>query len=175
MSRFEQAGQDWDSIVVGKGRGKGRGGGGGGGGSGYTGPKPGDSRFVTRPGMHQSASGATMNQQHRAGGGGVSQKKLADDTETLKHKHTTLELRIHLQQARTAKGWTQKDFAQQIQERDTTVKEYESGKAIPNGQLISKMERALGVHLRGQDAGKPLVKKEPKKPAAKPGGKAGRK
>lgn len=27
------------------------------------------------------------------------------------------------------------------------AQEYESGKAIPNGAMISKIERALGVHL----------------------------
>lgn len=36
------------------------------------------------------------------------------------------------------------------------VRDYESGKAIPNDQLIKKMERAFGIKLRGKDAGKPL-------------------
>ena len=33
---------------------------------------------------------------------------------------------------------------QAINEKPSIINEYESGKAIPNGQLISKMERALG-------------------------------
>lgn len=36
---------------------------------------------------------------------------------------------------------------QQINEKPQVVGEYESGKAIPNPQLISKLERALGVRL----------------------------
>lgn len=38
-------------------------------------------------------------------------------------------------------------FSQQINEKPQVVGEYESGKAIPNPQLISKLERALGVRL----------------------------
>lgn len=36
---------------------------------------------------------------------------------------------------------------QAINEKPQVVGEYESGKAIPNPQLISKLERALGVRL----------------------------
>lgn len=35
--------------------------------------------------------------------------------------------------------------------------DYESGKAIPNNQILSKIERILGIRLRGKDKGKPLV------------------
>ncbi|CAM9577749.1 unnamed protein product, partial [Discosporangium mesarthrocarpum] len=34
-----------------------------------------------------------------------------------------------------------------MNEKPQVVGEYESGKAIPNPQLISKLERALGVRL----------------------------
>lgn len=34
-----------------------------------------------------------------------------------------------------------------INEKPQIVGEYESGKALPNPTLISKLERALGVHL----------------------------
>jgi putative transcription factor len=34
------------------------------------------------------------------------------------------------------------------------VNEYETGKAIPNQAIISKLERALGAKLRPQKAGK---------------------
>lgn len=57
------------------------------------------------------------------------------------------DLKIALQQARTAKGMTQKDLAQKLQMDAKTVNEYESGKAIPNNAVIAKMERALGAKL----------------------------
>uniref|UniRef100_A0A1I7WN36 HTH cro/C1-type domain-containing protein n=1 Tax=Heterorhabditis bacteriophora TaxID=37862 RepID=A0A1I7WN36_HETBA len=44
-----------------------------------------------------------------------------------------------------------------------TLAEYENGKAVPNQQILQKMERALGVKLRGKDIGQPLATKAPKK------------
>ncbi|KAK2981350.1 hypothetical protein RJ640_013141 [Escallonia rubra] len=37
-----------------------------------------------------------------------------------------------------------------INEKPQIIQEYESGKAIPNQQIISKLERALGAKLRGK-------------------------
>lgn len=51
---------------------------------------------------------------------------------------------------------TQKDLGTKINEKPQVVQEYESGKAIPNPQILAKMERALGVKLRGKDIGAPL-------------------
>lgn len=41
-------------------------------------------------------------------------------------------------------------WLQLINEKPQIIQEYESGKAIPNQQIISKLERALGVKLRGK-------------------------
>jgi len=38
---------------------------------------------------------------------------------------------------------------QQINEKPQVIQEYEAGKAIPNNQIITKLERVLGVKLRG--------------------------
>ncbi|QPG72792.1 multiprotein-bridging factor 1 [Brettanomyces nanus] len=65
-----------------------------------------------------------------------------------------------IQQARQEKKWTQKDLAQRINEKPTIVNEYESGKGIPNQQVLGKMERALGIKLRGKNLGAPLFKKK---------------
>jgi putative transcription factor len=35
-----------------------------------------------------------------------------------------------------------------INEKPQVIQEYESGKAIPNQQIIRKLERALGTKLR---------------------------
>lgn len=55
-----------------------------------------------------------------------------------------------IQQARMQKGLSQKDCAQKINEKPSVLQDYESGKAIPNGQILSKLERLLGVKLRGR-------------------------
>lgn len=41
-------------------------------------------------------------------------------------------------------------FGQIINEKPQIIQEYESGKAIPNQQIITKLERALGARLRGK-------------------------
>jgi len=51
---------------------------------------------------------------------------------------------------------TQKDVAAKINEKQSVLQDYESGKAIPNPQILGKLERALGVKLRGSDIGKIL-------------------
>lgn len=61
-----------------------------------------------------------------------------------------------MQQARMEKGLSQKDCAQKINEKPSVLQDYESGKAIPNTQILSKLERVLGVKLRGSDIGKKL-------------------
>ena len=43
---------------------------------------------------------------------------------------------------------TQVQLAQAINEKPQTIQEYESGKAIPNPQILSKMSRVLGVVLK---------------------------
>ena len=43
------------------------------------------------------------------------------------------------------------------------MNEYESGKAIPNQQVLGKMEKALGIKLRGKDIGSPLEPRGGKK------------
>ena len=63
-----------------------------------------------------------------------------------------------LQQARLAKKMNQKALATAINEKPQVIGEYESGKAVPNPQIISKIERTLGCKLP-----KPPKKKKPKK------------
>ena len=54
-----------------------------------------------------------------------------------------------ISQGRQQKGMTQKDLALAIQEQITVVQQYEQGKTVPNQKVLSKMEKALGVALRG--------------------------
>jgi len=52
-----------------------------------------------------------------------------------------------LAKARNAKKLTQKSLAQQIGVTEATIKSYENKTAIPNGNIISKLDTALDVKL----------------------------
>jgi putative transcription factor len=78
---------------------------------------------------------------------GQSLAKLDRETEELSHKKVGLGLAKAIQQARMAKKMTQAKLAQAINEKPQVINQYENGSAIPNGQLIAKIERALGCKL----------------------------
>ncbi|VDN57415.1 unnamed protein product [Dracunculus medinensis] len=96
------------------------------------------------------------NKQHQIH---TNTTRLDGETEVLHHERVPLSLGKVMQQARQAKEWTQKDLATHINEKPQVVAEYENGKAVPNQQILTKMERALGVKLRGKDLGQPLSSK----------------
>ncbi|KAK3697590.1 hypothetical protein RRG08_033320 [Elysia crispata] len=85
--------------------------------------------------------------------------KLDRETEELHHEHVSLDVSKLIQQGRQAKGLTQKELATKINEKQQVINDYEAGKAIPNNQIMSKLERALDLRLRGKDKGKPFSKK----------------
>ncbi len=66
-----------------------------------------------------------------------------------------------IQAARVAKGLTQAQLAQRINQKATVVNELEQGKALFNNQMLGQLERQLGVKLRGDKAliGTPLEAK----------------
>ncbi|XWS44523.1 hypothetical protein CRYUN_Cryun15aG0052500 [Craigia yunnanensis] len=80
----------------------------------------------------------------------LNTRKLDDETENLAHERVTTDLKKNIMQSRMDKKLTQSQLAQMINEKPQIIQEYESGKAIPNQQIISKLERALGVKLRGK-------------------------
>jgi len=61
-----------------------------------------------------------------------------------------------IQTARAELKLSQKEVAQKINEKPSILQDYESSKAIPNPQILGKLERVLGVKLRGSDIGKKL-------------------
>ncbi|KAF8701824.1 hypothetical protein HU200_033146 [Digitaria exilis] len=81
-------------------------------------------------------------------GTSLNTKRLDDDTESLAHERVPSDLKKNLMQARLDKKMTQAQLAQMINEKPQVIQEYESGKAIPNQQIIGKLERALGTKLR---------------------------
>ena len=74
-------------------------------------------------------------------------RKLENDTETFEHKTVSSKLANEIIRARVAKKWSRADLAKNINEHERIVAEYETKKAIPNAQILSKMSRVLGVKL----------------------------
>mmetsp|Transcript_13908 Transcript_13908/g.32313 ORF Transcript_13908/g.32313 Transcript_13908/m.32313 type:complete len:118 (+) Transcript_13908:355-708(+) len=77
----------------------------------------------------------------------MSAKKLEEADDVGKIAKVDKSLSKAIMQARTAKKMTQKELATAINEKPQVVAEYESGKAVPNPQIISKLERKLGARL----------------------------
>lgn len=148
---------DWNTVtVIGNKRGGATGGG-----------KDRQLNLARRQGMGistESKYGAGGNTQK---GTGMNTAKLDQETDELKHKTVDLNVGKLIAQGRQAKEMSQKDLATKICEKPQIVTEYEQGKAIPNQQILAKMERALGMKLRGKDKGKPLEAKADKASAAK--------
>lgn len=61
-----------------------------------------------------------------------------------------------IQKGRQDKGLTQKELASKVNEKPNVINDYEAGRAVPNQVLLGKIERAVGVKLRGKDIGSPL-------------------
>lgn len=85
------------------------------------------------------------------------------ETEELKHKSVDVSVARCIQQGRQAKGLSQKDLATKINEKQQIVTDYEAGRGIPNNIILGKMERILGIKLRGKDIGTPLAPPSSKK------------
>ncbi|KAK9268467.1 hypothetical protein L1049_000218 [Liquidambar formosana] len=80
----------------------------------------------------------------------VNAKKLDEGTEPAALDKVPVEVRQAIQKARLEKKMSQSELAKQINERPQVVQEYENGKAVPNQAVLAKMERVLGVKLRGK-------------------------
>jgi putative transcription factor len=83
------------------------------------------------------------------GGGdaGKNLAKLENDSETFAVAKVNASLSKAIQQARISKSMTQKALATAINEKPQVIQQYESGQAIPNPQILNKLDRALGIHL----------------------------
>eukprot|EP00118_Oscarella_pearsei_P024981 m.307245 g.307245 ORF g.307245 m.307245 type:complete len:151 (+) comp42061_c0_seq1:57-509(+) len=82
--------------------------------------------------------------------------KLDRETEELHHDRVPIDVGRVIMRARGDKKLSQKDLATKINEKPQVVNDYEAGRAIPNQQILSKLERVLGVKLRGKTIGEPL-------------------
>ena len=74
-------------------------------------------------------------------------KELMNSNEAGVLPKVSMEFRKIMQSARTSKKLSQKQLATMLQVPPKTIAEYENGKAIPNNQFISKMEKVLQTKL----------------------------
>lgn len=76
--------------------------------------------------------------------------KLDNADEAEKIETVSLSLSQKIQQGRVAKGMKQKDLATKINVKPQVIGDYESGRAVPDNKILGKIERALGIKLRGK-------------------------
>ncbi|OIW08898.1 hypothetical protein TanjilG_05873 [Lupinus angustifolius] len=77
-------------------------------------------------------------------------RKLDEAAEPAALEKVAVEVRHAIQKARLEKKMSQSELAKLINERNQVVQEYENGKAVPNQVVLAKMEKVLGVKLRGK-------------------------
>ncbi|GLU09845.1 hypothetical protein SLE2022_266840 [Rubroshorea leprosula] len=86
----------------------------------------------------------------KTAGPALNARKLDEAAEPAALDKISTEVKQAIQKARLQKKMSQADLAKQINEQPKVVQEYENGKAVPNQAVLAKMERVLGVKLRGK-------------------------
>tara|TARA_E500000178_G_scaffold306339_1_gene318427 strand:- start:7063 stop:7422 length:360 start_codon:yes stop_codon:yes gene_type:complete len=81
-------------------------------------------------------------------------RKLDEETENFIHEKVSLSLSKKIQQARLAKGMSQKDLATKINVKPNVIQEYESGKAIPDNKILRLIKKYLNLELHGKGISK---------------------
>ncbi|XP_060186036.1 multiprotein-bridging factor 1c [Lycium barbarum] len=87
----------------------------------------------------------------KAAAAAVNARKLDEAAEPAALEKVPVDVRQAIHKARIEKKMSQADLAKQINERTQVVAEYENGKAVPNQLVLGKMEKVLGVKLRGKN------------------------
>ena len=93
--------------------------------------------------MDDNRSDRELSRRRKRGGAGAG----SDQGNELISWLAGLGLGKAIQAGRTAKKLTQKQLATSLNEKPQVIQQYENGQAIPNPQIIGKIERALGVKL----------------------------
>lgn len=82
--------------------------------------------------------------------------KVDRETDIVKPKKLDSGVGKIISRVRNDKKMSQKDLATRVNEKPTVINDYEAARAIPNQQVLGKIERTLGVKLRGKNIGEPL-------------------
>ena len=76
------------------------------------------------------------------------EKSALDSTDGERHESVSLDVRKQIMSARTAKKMSQADLAKAMCVQLQVVQQYENGKAIPKGDMLAKMSKALAVKIK---------------------------
>lgn len=77
----------------------------------------------------------------------IEKKKDPDDNEIIKTEKITTAFKVELQKYRTKANISQKDLANRLNLPISIIKDYESGKCEPNGNIIQSMEKLIIMDL----------------------------
>ncbi len=134
--------QDWDNVVFKK--------------KAPTTVKEANARGVGT--LTQKKMGAINTGNIRGSQDGQKMAKL-DRTEVGTHNKVSKETAAAITKGRLAKKLGQKQLAQLVNEKPEVIASYESKRAMPNQQVINKLERVLEIHLVGKNIGMVKEKK----------------
>ncbi len=106
--------------------------------------------------------GAAQNVQKQTGTG-LNTKVLDENTDGGHIETVSKSTSQAIRDGRLAMGgMTQKALAVKVNIQTNVLADYESGKAIPNQEVLNKLEKVLGIYLRGVKCGKPIAKTQQK-------------
>ena len=76
--------------------------------------------------------------------------KLDQTTEAAKHKTITMDESRKIIDGRVTKKWSRQVLANNINEKLSIVSDYETGKAIVDNKILTKIERKLNIKIRNK-------------------------
>lgn len=74
-------------------------------------------------------------------------RRLDEEDADFRSAKIDVDFKVALMKARQAKGWTQAELAQKMNQKVGVVTDYEAGKAVPTPQIVQLLQRTLGVQL----------------------------
>lgn len=147
--------QDWEPVVLGK----------------KTKKRAKPNRPATAPATRPGGGNRSAFGHGPMGTTATNAAALARETETFRPERVQLAVSRAIQQSRVGAGLTQKQLAQRINVRPAVVQAYENGTAAPNGRVVQRIERALGLAF-GVISGRKRRKKKKNKEGVREGGRA---
>lgn len=83
----------------------------------------------------------------------LNNRMLDESTSSQSHEKVSFEISKLISRGRLNQKISQKDLAQKLCIKPSVINEYESGKAIPNKLLLSKIEKIIKIKLTGKNIG----------------------